>query len=100
MGVKHKVLPDCQPPTVAFTVLAQLCGPKANETEMGATLFTKNGAGRNFDFDLNSNIFLFSFLSIHISFYRKNIDNSSFEIVEVFILLKKLLLFQSLISLW
>ena len=28
-------------PTVAFTVLAQLCGSKANETEMGATLFTK-----------------------------------------------------------
>ena len=27
-------------PTMAFTVLAQLCGPKADETEMGATLFT------------------------------------------------------------
>ena len=39
-------------PTVAFTVLAQLSGLKANETEMGATLFTKNGEGRNFDFDL------------------------------------------------
>ena len=52
MGVKHTVLPDGQPPTVAFTVLAQLCGPKANETEMGAALFTKNGEGRNFDFDL------------------------------------------------
>ena len=25
---------------MAFTVLAQLCGPKADETEMGATLFT------------------------------------------------------------
>ena len=50
MGVKHTVLPDGQPPTVAFTVLAQLCGPKANETEMGATLFTKNGEGRNFYF--------------------------------------------------
>ena len=35
MGVKHTVLPDGQPPTVAFNVLAQLCGPKANETEMG-----------------------------------------------------------------
>ena len=50
MGVKHPVLPDCQPPTVAFTVLAQLCGRKANETEMGAAPFTKNGEGMNFDF--------------------------------------------------
>ena len=50
MGVKHTVLPDGQPLTVAFTVLAQLCGPKANETEMDAALFTKNGEGRNFDF--------------------------------------------------
>ena len=31
MLVKHTVLPDGQPPTVAFTVLAHLCGPKANE---------------------------------------------------------------------
>ena len=51
MGMKYTVLPDGQPPTVAFTVLAQLCGPKANEAEMGAALFTKNGEGRNFDFD-------------------------------------------------
>ena len=50
MGVKHKVLRDGQPPTVAFTVLAQLCGPKANETEMGLALFTKNGEGRKFGF--------------------------------------------------
>ena len=42
MGVEHTV----PAPTVASTVLAQLCGPKANETEMGATLFTKNGEGR------------------------------------------------------
>ena len=41
MGVRHTLLPDGQLQTVAFTVLAQLCGPKANETEMGATLFTK-----------------------------------------------------------
>ena len=41
---------DGQPPTIAFTVLPQLCGPKATEAEMGATLFTKNGEGRNFDF--------------------------------------------------
>ena len=27
----------------------KLCGPKADETEMGAALFTKNGEGRNFD---------------------------------------------------
>ena len=47
MGVKHIVLPDGQPPTVAFTVLAKLCGPKANETEeMGNALFTDNGEGR------------------------------------------------------
>ena len=57
MGVNHTMLPDGQPPTVAFTVLAQLCGPKANETEMGdgrwamgTTLFTKNVEGMNFDF--------------------------------------------------
>ena len=41
----HTVLRDGQPPTVAFTVLAQVCGPKAIETEMGAVLFTKNGKG-------------------------------------------------------
>ena len=51
-GVKHAVLPDGQPPTVAFIALAQLCGPKANETEMGDALFTRNGEGRNFDFDV------------------------------------------------
>ena len=51
MGVKNTVLPDGQPPAVAFTVPAQLCGQKANETEMGAALFIKNGEGRNFDFD-------------------------------------------------
>ena len=48
MGVKHAVLPDGQPQTVAFNVHAQQCGLKANETEMGAALFTKNGEGRNF----------------------------------------------------
>ena len=31
--------------TVAFTVLAQLCGLKANETGMHDTLFIKNGEG-------------------------------------------------------
>ena len=48
MGVKLKLLPDGQPPAVAFTILAQLCGPKANATEMGAALFTKHGEGRDF----------------------------------------------------
>ena len=38
MGLKHTVLQDGQSPTVAFNVLAQLCGPEANETEMGAIL--------------------------------------------------------------
>ena len=51
MGVKHTVLPYGQPLTVAFSVLAQLYGPKANEIEMGAALFTRNGEGRSFDFD-------------------------------------------------
>ena len=45
MGVKHTVLPDGQSPAVAFTVLAQLCGPKANDTEMGVALLMKNGEG-------------------------------------------------------
>ena len=51
MGVKHTVLPDGQRLTVAFIVLAQLCGPKSNEAEIGTTLSTQNGEGRNFDFD-------------------------------------------------
>lgn len=34
------MLTDCLPPTVAFTVLAQLRSPRANETGMTA-LFTK-----------------------------------------------------------
>ena len=41
MVVKRTVLPGGQPPTVGFTLPAQLCGPKANETEIGAALFTK-----------------------------------------------------------
>ena len=49
MGVKHTVPPDGQPTTVAFTVLAQLCGPKANETEMGGAVFTRNGEARRDD---------------------------------------------------
>ena len=38
MGVKHTVLRAGQPQTVAFTVLAKLCGPKANETDMRVIL--------------------------------------------------------------
>ena len=59
MGVKHAELPDGQPPTVAFTVLAQLCGPKDNEVEMDAILFTKNGEGMNFDTFDTRNIYRF-----------------------------------------
>ena len=51
MGVKHTVLPDGQPPTVAFTEPAQLRGPKASETDLCAVLFTKNCEGRNSDLD-------------------------------------------------
>ena len=40
-GSETTVLPDGQPPTVSFAVLAQLCGPKADETELGAASFTK-----------------------------------------------------------
>ena len=41
MGVKHTVLPDGQPLTVAVIALVQLCGPKGNETAMGATQLTR-----------------------------------------------------------
>lgn len=41
MRVKHAVIPDGQLPTVAFTVPSKLYDPKANETEMGATLSIK-----------------------------------------------------------
>ena len=41
MGVKHRVLPDGQPQIISFTVLAQLCGGKGNETGRCATLFSK-----------------------------------------------------------
>ena len=40
------MIPDGQPPHVAFKVSVQLYDPKADETDMGATLFTKNGEGR------------------------------------------------------
>ena len=50
VGLKHTMLPDGQPPPAAFTVLAQLCGPKANEAQMGSALFTKNGEGKTLPF--------------------------------------------------
>ena len=37
----NRVLRDDQPPSVVFTVVAQWSDIQANETEMGATLFTK-----------------------------------------------------------
>ena len=55
-GVKHRVLPVGQALTVAFIVLAQLCGLQAIETEMDVATFIKNGEGRtlnlSFDFAL------------------------------------------------
>ena len=53
MGVEDTVLPDGQPSTVAFTVLAQLWDPKAKETEVDAALFTKNGEGRTLALDIH-----------------------------------------------
>ena len=52
IGVKHTVLPDSQFPTVAFTVLAQPCGPKANEKEMGAAPFPKMVREGTFIFEI------------------------------------------------
>ena len=46
--VKHRVLLDGQPPTVAFTVHAYMCGPKAIETDI-SPYSTKNGEGESFD---------------------------------------------------
>ena len=45
MGVEYTLLPDGQPPTVIFTVLAQLCDPKHKRTEMGAALLDTDGEG-------------------------------------------------------
>lgn len=50
--MQHTLLTDGQPWTVAFNVLSQQCGPKANEREKGVTLLTKNGEGRTFPIDL------------------------------------------------
>ena len=46
------MLPDDQPPTVTFTVLAQLCDRQAKGMEMGAALLIK-WRGKNFDFDFD-----------------------------------------------
>ena len=46
--MKHTVLPDIQPTTAAFTLLVKLFGPKADETQTGATIFAKNSEGKNF----------------------------------------------------
>ena len=46
MGVSTHSTTRWPAPTVAFTVLAQLCGPQAYEMEMGATLVTKNNKER------------------------------------------------------
>ena len=48
------MLPNGQSPTVAFTLLAQLCGPKANETEIGTAFFNKNDEGRTMTFLSNA----------------------------------------------
>lgn len=40
-GVRHAVLSLCQPLSVAFTLLANLCRSKANATEIGAARSTK-----------------------------------------------------------
>lgn len=49
MGVKHPVLPDDKPLSVAFIVLTHLYGPKVQEIEIGAAKIPQNVEGRNFD---------------------------------------------------
>ena len=67
MGVKHTVLPDGQPPTVAFTVLAQLCDHRANKMVVMAALSIKNGEGRTFtlEFDTTALKTAFSFKPVN-----------------------------------
>ena len=40
--LKHTVLPDGRPPTLAFTENVKYCDPKANKTEMGTVFVTKD----------------------------------------------------------
>ena len=51
MEDKRTVSQTASPPTVAFTGLAQLCGQKSNEREMGAVIFVKNSEGKSLTFD-------------------------------------------------
>ena len=46
--------------TNAQQAFAQLCRPKANETEMGAALIANNSEGRNFDFDVDLVHYIYS----------------------------------------
>ena len=48
------------PLTVAFTMLVQLCSPKANEPEMIAALFTKSCEGKIFEFFDSRKLAIFS----------------------------------------
>ena len=50
LWIEHTLLPDGQPPTAEFNVLAQLCDPKAKRRRAPPHL-TKNGEGNNFVFD-------------------------------------------------
>ena len=50
-GGLKTVLRAGQPSKSALTLLAQLCGPRASETEMGAALFPKNGERKTLGFD-------------------------------------------------
>ena len=43
MGVKHKVLPVGQLPTLVFTVFVRTCAQNTTETEMGGVSHTKTG---------------------------------------------------------
>ena len=49
MGVKHTLLRDVQLPTVAFNMLARLCGTRGKKAKMRSTLFSKIREERNFD---------------------------------------------------
>ena len=43
LTLKHPLLPSGQPTAAVFTVLAQLYGPRAKETEVDAVFFNKEG---------------------------------------------------------
>ena len=52
MGVKHRVLPDRQLPTVALTEHGKPCGQEAKDAEMVAAAFTKMVRDRTFTFEI------------------------------------------------